>query len=34
MSQISSLFQFCNQSYYTHLFKKYTGVTPKKFKEL
>lgn len=34
LSQISSLFQFCNQSYYTHLFKKYTGVTPKKFKEL
>jgi two-component system, response regulator YesN len=34
LSQISSLFQFCNQSYYTYLFKKFTGVTPKKFQEI
>lgn len=34
ISDISNLFRFCNQSYYTALFKKYTGVTPKDFREL
>lgn len=34
ISDISNLFHFCNQSYYTSLFKKITGLTPKKFKEL
>ncbi|TCT26323.1 AraC-like DNA-binding protein [Melghiribacillus thermohalophilus] len=33
ISEISSLFRFCNQSYYTSLFKKYTGITPKEFRE-
>lgn len=33
ISDISTLFQFCNQSYYTALFKKYTGKTPKDFRE-
>lgn len=32
ISTISVLFKFCNQSYYTSLFKKYTGVTPHQFK--
>ncbi|MFT4415755.1 AraC family transcriptional regulator [Fredinandcohnia humi] len=34
ISDISNLFHFCNQSYYTSLFKKITGLTPKKYKEL
>ena len=34
ISEISALFRFCNQSYYTSLFKKYTGMTPKKFREI
>ncbi|MCD5323990.1 MULTISPECIES: AraC family transcriptional regulator [Pontibacillus] len=33
ISDIATLFQFCNQSYYTSLFKKYTSVTPKEFRE-
>ncbi|MBO8156566.1 MAG: AraC family transcriptional regulator [Bacillaceae bacterium] len=33
ISEISSLFRFCNQSYYTALFKKHTGITPKEFRE-
>ncbi|MHC0039035.1 AraC family transcriptional regulator [Pseudoneobacillus sp. C159] len=33
LSDISHLFGFCNQSYYTSLFKKYTGVTPKQFRD-
>lgn len=32
ISDISTLFQFCNQSYYTSLFKKYTGKTPKEYR--
>ncbi|WP_321164172.1 AraC family transcriptional regulator [Tepidibacillus decaturensis] len=28
------LFHFCNQSYYSSLFKKYTGLTPKKFRNM
>ncbi|WAA12229.1 AraC family transcriptional regulator [Fervidibacillus halotolerans] len=33
ISDIAHLFHFCNQSYYTNLFKKITGMTPKQFKE-
>ncbi|KAA0544895.1 AraC family transcriptional regulator [Bacillus sp. BGMRC 2118] len=29
---ISLLLGYCNQSYYTSLFKKYIGITPKQFK--
>lgn len=32
ISDISDEFNFCNQSYYTRIFKKYTGYTPRKFK--
>jgi two-component system response regulator YesN len=32
ISEISFMFKFCNQSYYTQLFKKYTGKTPKQFR--
>jgi YesN/AraC family two-component response regulator len=32
LSDISHLFGFCNQSYYTSLFKRYTGITPKEFR--
>ncbi|KGX86502.1 AraC family transcriptional regulator [Pontibacillus litoralis] len=32
ISEIASLFQFCNQSYYTALFKKHVGITPKEYK--
>lgn len=30
--EVSNLFGFCNQSYYTALFKRYNGVTPAKYK--
>lgn len=33
ISDISDNFHFCNQSYFTRIFKKYTGVTPRKFKK-
>ncbi|GER67130.1 hypothetical protein BpJC7_27140 [Weizmannia acidilactici] len=33
ISEIALLFHFCNQSYYTSLFKKYMGMTPKEFRE-
>ncbi|MFD2444447.1 AraC family transcriptional regulator [Bacillus sp. CGMCC 1.16607] len=33
LSDISLLFGFCNQSYYSALFKKYTGITPKQFRD-
>lgn len=33
ISDISELFQFCNQSYYTSLFKKHTNQTPREFRE-
>lgn len=33
ISDIASLFCFCNQSYYTSLFKKYIDMTPKEFRE-
>jgi two-component system response regulator YesN len=32
ISGISFMFKFCSQSYYTQLFKKYTGKTPKQFR--
>lgn len=34
ISDIALLFKFCNQSYYTSLFKKYNGVTPRQFRLL
>lgn len=34
ISDISNLFRFCNQSYYTSLFKKYTDLTPKQYRQL
>ncbi|WP_168157241.1 helix-turn-helix domain-containing protein [Sporosarcina ureilytica] len=33
ISDISDNFNFCNQSYYTRIFKKYTGYTPRKFRK-
>lgn len=33
ISDIALLFRFCNQSYYTSLFKKYTGLTPKMYRD-
>ncbi|MCP8969456.1 helix-turn-helix transcriptional regulator [Ectobacillus ponti] len=33
ISDIALLFQFCNQSYFTALFKKYTGLTPREFRQ-
>lgn len=32
ISDISNYFNFCNQSYYTRIFKKYTGETPRRFR--
>jgi two-component system, response regulator YesN len=32
LSEISQMFGYCNQSYYTALFKKYTGMTPGQYK--
>jgi two-component system response regulator YesN len=32
LSDISHMFGYCNQSYYTVLFKKYTGMTPGQYK--
>lgn len=32
ISDISDYFHFCNQSYYTRIFKKYTGETPRRFR--
>lgn len=32
ISEISNHFNFCNQSYYTRIFKKYTGETPRRFR--
>ena len=34
ISEVSSLFQFCNQSYYTSIFKRVTGITPGKYRDL
>ncbi|ALS75097.1 AraC family transcriptional regulator [Planococcus maritimus] len=33
ISEISKQFHFCNQSYFTRIFKKYTSVTPKQFRD-
>ncbi|MEH7086063.1 AraC family transcriptional regulator [Neobacillus drentensis] len=32
LSEIAHMFGYCNQSYYTSLFKKYTGITPGQYK--
>ena len=32
IADISDQFHFCNQSYFTRIFKKYTGQTPKRFR--
>jgi len=32
ISDISDRFYFCNQSYFTRIFKKYTGQTPRRFR--
>lgn len=32
ISEISEEFHFCNQSYFTRIFKKYTGETPRRFR--
>lgn len=33
ISDISKQYHFCNQSYFTRIFKKYTEVTPKQFRD-
>ena len=33
ITSISDQFHFCNQSYFTRIFKKYTGVIPKHFRD-
>lgn len=33
ITSISEQFHFCNQSYFTRIFKKYTNVTPKHFRD-
>lgn len=33
ISEVSQIFGFCNQSYYAALFKKYTGITPKQYRD-
>ncbi|WP_438348582.1 AraC family transcriptional regulator [Paenibacillus sp. FA6] len=33
ISEIAFLCKFCNQSYYSHLFKQFTGETPKQFRK-
>ncbi|TQR21487.1 AraC family transcriptional regulator [Psychrobacillus vulpis] len=33
IADISDSFHFCNQSYFTRIFKKYTGLTPKQFRD-
>lgn len=33
ISDISQQYHFCNQSYFTRIFKKYTEVTPKQFRD-
>ena len=32
ISGVSDKFNFCNQSYFTRIFKKYTGETPRRFR--
>lgn len=33
ISEIAEKFHFCNQSYFTRVFKKYTGLTPRRFRK-
>ncbi|MBY0222197.1 AraC family transcriptional regulator [Mammaliicoccus sciuri] len=33
IAEIAERFHFCNQSYFTRVFKKYTGVTPRRFRK-
>lgn len=33
IADVSDQFHFCNQSYFTRIFKKYTSVTPKQFRD-
>ena len=33
ISDISEAYHFCNQSYFTRIFKKYSGITPKQFRD-
>ncbi|WP_181347729.1 helix-turn-helix transcriptional regulator [Thalassobacillus sp. CUG 92003] len=33
ISDISGLFKFCNQSYYTSVFRKHLGLTPKQYRD-
>lgn len=32
LSEIAQMLGYCNQSYYTSLFKKYSGITPRQYK--
>lgn len=32
ISDVADIFHFCNQSYFTRIFKKYTGETPRRFR--
>jgi len=32
ISEVAFHFKFCNQSYYTRLFKEFVGMTPKQFR--
>ncbi|HJV15813.1 MAG TPA: AraC family transcriptional regulator, partial [Bacillales bacterium] len=34
LSEIAHLFGYCNQSYYTALFKKFNGITPGQYKNM
>ncbi len=34
VSDIALIFNFCNQSYYTRMFKRFTGITPVEFKNM
>lgn len=33
IADIAEKFHFCNQSYFTRVFKKYTGLTPRRFRQ-
>ncbi|PIC76885.1 AraC family transcriptional regulator [Sporosarcina sp. P19] len=33
IAEIAERFHFCNQSYFTRVFKKYTGLTPRRFQK-
>ncbi|ARF17184.1 helix-turn-helix domain-containing protein [Sporosarcina ureae] len=34
IAEIAENFHFCNQSYFTRVFKKYTGLTPRRFRKV